>query len=253
MILRRLGNKQGIADKILQYFPRHSIYIEPFFGAGGMFFNKRKAQCNIMNDIDSDVFNLFMVVSNRIKELEALFLITPKHQDLFNYWKLNEETDPIKKAMRFLFISNYTFMGAGASLKLNSRNDVKQLYEGLAKVNKYLFEVQFANMDFRKFISSISIEQQEKDKTFIYADPPYLGTMDNYSHSFTEQDSVDLFETLQATGCKWAMSEFDNEIILKQATERKLNIIYIGERRNIRKTQTEILITNYENAPTLFS
>ena len=49
MILRRLGNKQAIAEKIQTYFPAHKIYIEPFFGAGGMFFNKRKAKYNIVN------------------------------------------------------------------------------------------------------------------------------------------------------------------------------------------------------------
>ena len=34
------------------------IYIEPFFGAGGMFFNKRKAKYNVLNDLDSEIFNL---------------------------------------------------------------------------------------------------------------------------------------------------------------------------------------------------
>lgn len=52
MILRRLGNKQAIAHKIIPYFPPHKIYIEPFFGAGGMFFNKPKAKYNIVNDLD---------------------------------------------------------------------------------------------------------------------------------------------------------------------------------------------------------
>ena len=42
MILRRLGNKKLIAEKIICHFPPHEIYIEPFFGAGGMFFNKPK-------------------------------------------------------------------------------------------------------------------------------------------------------------------------------------------------------------------
>ena len=59
MILRRLGNKKKIAKEIQKYFPPHKIYIEPFFGAGGMFFNKHKAKYNIVNDLDSDVFNLF--------------------------------------------------------------------------------------------------------------------------------------------------------------------------------------------------
>lgn len=33
MILRRIGNKSRIAHKILPYFPKHTCYIEPFFGA----------------------------------------------------------------------------------------------------------------------------------------------------------------------------------------------------------------------------
>ena len=106
MILRRLGNKQAIAKKFLPYFPEHKIYIEPFFGAGGMFFNKPKAKYNIVNDLDSDVFNLFMVVMNQKNELEKAFYQMPIHSDLLNYWKKNEETDPIKKALRFLFLSN---------------------------------------------------------------------------------------------------------------------------------------------------
>ena len=92
-----------------------------------------------------------------------------------------------------------------------------------------------------------------KEKTFIYADPPYLYTDNNYYNSFTEQDSIDLYDSLQKTGCKWAMSEFDNEFILTQAKKRGLNIIYIGERKNINNRRTEILITNYTNIqPTLF-
>ena len=48
------------------------------------------------------------------------------------------------------------------------------------------------------------------------------------------------------------MSEFDNEFILNQAKERRLNIIYIGERTNLKNKRTEILVTNYQKAPTLF-
>ena len=50
MILRRLGNKQAIAQDIIKYFPAHKIYVEPFFGAGGMFFQKPKAKFNMVND-----------------------------------------------------------------------------------------------------------------------------------------------------------------------------------------------------------
>ena len=121
---------------------------------------------------------------------------------------------------------------------------------------KILYDCNFTNFDFRKFLTKLGFQKDgrnDEDKTFIYADPPYIGTNDNYSHSFTEQDSIDLFNCLQATGCKFAMSEFDNKFILQQAKERNLNVHIIGERQNLKNRRTEILITNYQIAPDLFS
>ena len=79
-----------------------------------------------------------------------------------------------------------------------------------------------------------------------------MGTDDNYSNSFTENDSNDLFDLLTQSGCKWAMSEFDNDYILKQAEERGLNVIIIGERGNLKNFRTEIPVTNYKKPMSLF-
>jgi DNA adenine methylase len=249
MILRRLGNKAKIAKKIQAYFPPHKIYIEPFFGAGGMFFNKPKAKYNIVNDLDSDVFNLFQVVMNQKEELEKAFYIMPIHSDLLDYWKKNQEADPIKKALRFLFLSNFGIYGS-ESVKYGTENPKNSVYKNIDSTFKFINDVQFMNCDFRRVFSKIQIK--EPASAFIYCDPPYLGTEDNYADSFTEADSLALFDTLQATGCKWAMSEFDNPFILQQAKERSLNVHIIGERQNLKNRRTEILVTNYLPYPTLF-
>lgn len=260
MILRRMGNKSKISSEIQKYFPDHSIYIEPFFGAGGMFFNKQKVRHNIVNDLDSDVFNLFQVVSTRKKDLEDAFYAMPVHSDLLEYWKNNKETDEIRRALRLILLSNYTFNGAGASIVFGASSSSAgykiDFYNKLNACNEKLFNVQFMNCDFRKFFASIMLDDRKGDgetgKSFIYADPPYINTGDNYSNSFSEKDSIDLFDCLQETGCKWAMSEFNNDFIIKQAEERKLNIIEIGERQNLKNRRIEILVTNYAKPKTLF-
>ncbi|MEE9451058.1 MAG: DNA adenine methylase [Ignavibacteriaceae bacterium] len=243
MILRRLGNKSKLAEKIQYYFPPHKIYIEPFFGAGGMFFNKPKAKYNIVNDLDSDVFNLFQVVMNQKEELEKAFYIMPIHSDLLEYWKKNKEIDPIKKALRFLFLSNFTFMGTGEQMRTRGDNVKIDFYKYINSTFELLSDVNFSNKDAGIFLGSIEYRGGE----FIYNDGPYLGTNDNYSNSFTEQDSFDLFEANQKTGCKWAMSEFNHPFILDQAKQRNLNVIIIGERQNLKNRRIEILVTNYEN------
>jgi DNA adenine methylase len=248
MILRRLGNKKKIAKEIQKHFPPHKIYIEPFFGAGGMFFNKPKAKYNIVNDLDSDVFNLFQVVMNQKEELEKAFYMMPIHSDLLEYWKNNEETDPIKKALRFLFLSNLTFMGTGEAIRTGNENPKESLFKNIDLVFNTMYNVQFLNCDFERFFIEARIKDIEK--TLIYCDPPYLGTTDNYSNSFTEEQSESLFDTLEETGCKFAMSEFDHPFILEQAKKRGLNVIIIGERQNLKNRRTEILVTNYATSQT---
>jgi DNA adenine methylase len=253
MILRRLGNKKRIAHKIIAHFPKHKIYISPFFGAGGLFFQKPKSQYNIVNDLDSDVFNLFQVVMNQKEELEKAFYMMPIHSDLLDYWKKNQETDPIKKALRFLFLSNLTLMGKQDTIQMGLGNTKESFYKNIEYTFNKINGCKFSNKCFSKFINSLAIGEKNDihpNKAFIYCDPPYLNTTDNYSNSFTESDSLELFETLQSTGCKWAMSEFDHPFILDQAKQRGLNVIQIGERQNLKNRRTEILVTNYQNRQT---
>lgn len=251
MILKRLGNKREIADKIQQYFSPHDIFIDIFFGAGGMFFNKKKVKNNIVNDIDSDVFNLFWVILNKKKELEDLFYKMPIHQDLLEYWKSNKEIDKVKKALRFLFISNLTYLGKGDTLPGALGNNKKSFYKLIDKTYEMLSDVKFFNKDFRKFIKSLAIggTNMGQKRILMYADSPYLGTDNNYEgyKKWEKKDVVDLFNCLQATKCNFALSEFDHPFILEQVKKRNLNIIIIGKRRNIKNERIEILITNYNN------
>ena len=255
MILRRLGNKSRIAHKIIPYFPPHKIYVEPFFGAGGMFFQKPQAPYNILNDLDSDVYNLWNVVSNEesLRKFTDLAELMPIHSDLLAFWKENTESDPIRKAARFIFLSNYGLYGKPDNITFRSENTKKILLENLKLIQDRIKFCQFSNFDFEKCINSLSFRSHlDIDNTLIYCDPPYLGTTDNYSNSFTESDSLRLFNVLQESGCKFAISEFDNPFILEQAKQRNLNIIEIGERQSLKNRNMEILITNYKPQNTLF-
>lgn len=252
MLLRRVGNKKKIAKDIIKYFPTHNVYIEPFFGAGGMFFNKPKAKHNILNDIDNEVINLFKVVREKPDKLRDAFEVTPYHEGVFKEWRFKEEEDEVWRAVRFIYLSNYSYLGMNRVLRIDTSNHKKQTVENLNKTIEFLSDCSlvFTNSDFRRAIKQISL--RPADVPFVYADPPYVGTEDNYSNSFKEQDFIDLLDILQETKYKFAVSEFDNDFVLKQAKDRGLNVYTICERRTLNNRNTEILITNYKNHPTLF-
>ena len=254
MILHRMGNKSRIAADIQRYFPYHKTYVEPFFGAGGMFFNKPKAKFNVLNDLDSDVFNLYKVVLDQKDELLTAFKQMPVHTALLDYWKDREEVDPIRRALRFLLLSNFTLYGAQDTIHLLTRSYVKKSFcDNLDLTFDILQDCLFSNFDFRKFLKSVSFVDYnykqpsfDRDTTFIYADPPYLGSTNVYNVEWGEKDSNDLFDCLQETRCNWAMSEFEHPFILEQVEQRNLHIIELGERRNIKNRKVEILVTNYK-------
>lgn len=256
MILRRLGSKAKISMKIQQYFPKHDIYIEPFFGCGGMFFSKPKAKHNICNDLDGEIFNLYTIIQSHAKELIELIDETPLSEHLFEHWKVNKETEPLRKALRFLCLTNLSF---GGLMNTFSTNILTQDKENFARIINNAFKqmgnTKFLNKDFRELLKNLNFPHGDLDKVncFIYADPPYIGTNDTFEHSFTENDTMDLFEILNEIGIRFMISEFDTPFILGLADKYKLNVITLGERKNLMNKRTEILITNYENAPTLFS
>ena len=259
MILRRNGNKSAIAQDIQKHFPKHRIYIEFFFGAGGMFFNKPLAPYNFLNDIDNDIFNLFMIVKERREELYKAVEMMPLHHSLMKHWKKNKEEDPIMKAARFLFISNFTYLSKGYNLKFTSENSKRILLESIEPTFKKLgTDTRFMCVDFEKVLSMISFQDKaglcKKTDSFIYADPPYIGTEGWYEHNEnSEAQFTRLLDILQHSGIRFCVSEFDNEFVIAEARRRGLNVITIGERRNLKNRRTEIIITNYHNnQPELF-
>lgn len=251
MILYRMGNKKGIADKIIALFPSHKIWVEPFFGAGGMFFAKPLSKWSIVNDNDSEVYNFWCVCRDRTDEFRQALLDVPLSEELLDYWRAHKEDEPIMKAVRFIFLSNFTFRKTGVTFQFGPVNYKKLILDRLDATREKLCYVQFANRDFREFFSK-QVPKNEADKMFIYCDPPYLDTGDTYETSFVYQDSVDLFDLCVASGAKFGISEFDHPKIIELAKERGLYINTIGERDNLGNPRVEILVTNYQAQLSLF-
>lgn len=124
---------------------------------------------------------------------------------------------------------------------------IEYTYKYLNKCN-----IQWTCVDFRKILNNISI--QNKDNFFIYSDPPYLDSSKRipYQKDWVINDTIDLLDIAVNCGIRMAISEFNNETVVKLAKDRNLNIISITERNNIRNRKVEILITNYKTTPSLF-
>ena len=67
-----IGGKRKLAPFLLPLFPNHTnhtCYVEPFCGAAALFFMKEPSEVEVLNDINSDLVNLYRVVKYHLEEL----------------------------------------------------------------------------------------------------------------------------------------------------------------------------------------
>ncbi|CAL2077691.1 DNA adenine methylase [Tenacibaculum sp. 190524A02b] len=248
MILTRLGNKRKIANQLHKEFLPHRMRIEFFFGAGGSYFYLPIPKFSILNDADSEVTNLYLVLLDQKVELYRQLEILPVTQSLIKYWQNNIETDPVRRAVRFLLLSNFTYMGKGGTMRLGIDHCKRNLINRIEPTFKMLSNSKITNLDFREVLGKISFQKDvtPKKDCFNYLDPVYLHTTHNYKvKDWSINDTEDCFKIMADSGINSAMSEFAIEPVLDFASDYKMNVIYLEERQNLKNRRQEILITNY--------
>lgn len=69
-----MGGKRRLVRHILPLFPEHQCYVEPFAGGAALFFMRPEpANVEVLNDINSDLVNLYRVVQHHLEELVRQF------------------------------------------------------------------------------------------------------------------------------------------------------------------------------------
>ncbi len=56
------GGKHRVASRLAALLPQHICYVEVFAGAANVLFAKEPSECEVINDINSDVINLFRII-----------------------------------------------------------------------------------------------------------------------------------------------------------------------------------------------
>ena len=91
-----------MASWIINHMPEHKTYLEPFFGSGAVFFNKPKSQIETINDLDSNIVNLFKVIRDNPEELTYKVNFTPLSREEYHLSYDEPTGASIEDARRFL-------------------------------------------------------------------------------------------------------------------------------------------------------
>ena len=111
-----MGGKRRLAATLVPMIPEHVCYVEPFAGAGGLFFNKPESKVEVINDINFDLINLYRVVKYHFEELIKQFkwvLTSRENWDKTIATPADTLTD-VQRAARFLYLQKLAFGGKTA-------------------------------------------------------------------------------------------------------------------------------------------
>lgn len=212
--IRYHGGKFRLAPWVMEFFPDHRIYVEPFGGAAGVLIQKPRAYSEVYNDLDGDLVNFFRVVQNaglRQQLIEALVMTPYARAEFELAWQSTD--DCLERARRLIIRAQMGFGSAGATKGTTGfRIDTKREYEtaqhvwaqypsNLAALGMRLTGVLLEN---RPAIDIILAH--DTPNTLFYVDPPYVhdtrgridkGTDRGYRHEMTDDDHLALLDALQ--------------------------------------------------------
>lgn len=217
------GGKFYIADWIVSLIPKHKIYVEPFFGAGWVFFKKPKSKIEVINDIDDRVYALFKVLSDEelfqsfVEKIWFVGASEKLYYEMLARLK-SKELDLVDKAVAFFYVNRFAISGnLSENFALWRSNKNKALsYEGvkdrLLAIHRRLRGVAVLNRDWKDVVL-----KYDSEETLFYLDPPYvLDTRPNskgiYAYEMSNEEHKELVDICLRLKSKVILSGYKNKI-----------------------------------------
>ncbi len=238
------GGKWAVAPKIIEWFPPHETYVEPFGGGASTLLRKDRATVEVYNDIYSDAVNFFRVMRDHAGELLFRIYCTPFSRDEYARCLEYDGDDPIEMARVFFAISRQSYAPSGINptgwkRRRESRAPVLSL-NTLMQIVDRLRGVYIENQDFRDII-----KWYDSTRTLFYVDPPYLEHGLGYIHYMSKQDHIDLAHILAGVEGFAILSAMDSDLYRQLYADWIWMPLKVHNLGRI-EANSEFLIMNYE-------
>lgn len=270
--IRYFGGKNGMASKILKYFPKegsYNTYIEPFGGSFGVaLHNPNIPPIEIYNDLDNNVYSLFRTLVDKemfaeFQKLSDLIIYSEKLRKAFKQdlkeipFNEDDKLSIVHRAFKFFYVNRTSRNGIGGfsintCIRRNmskSCSDMLSTIEGLPKLHDRLSKVIVTNQDGIKLINKYS----QREDVFIYADPPYhqsTRTETRYNVDMNDDEQERFIDECVNAKCKILISDYDCDAYKRLEENGFIKIKFIvhtmSGNRKTKKDKVEYLWMNYK-------
>lgn len=256
-VLKYPGSKWNIAKQLVNLIPEHHSYLEPYAGSLAVLFNKQPSAIETINDLDSNVTNLFWCIQKDSERLARLVMTTPFSREIYDSQFEDGKGDYASRFQCAVSFLIRCWQGHGYrtnGYKVGWKNDVQGREQAYALWDWYRLPGWIINIAERLRMVQIEnrpaielIERFGHKKVFMYLDPPYvLGTRrgKQYLYEMPDAEHEKLLKTILKSPAKIMISGYESEMYndyLKGWEKRKFTSC--AEQGNPRK---EIIWMNYQ-------
>ncbi|MBS1198688.1 MAG: restriction endonuclease subunit [Proteobacteria bacterium] len=178
-IIPWLGGKRRLADRLLPLFPPHECYVEVFCGGAALYFLRPvPAPCEVINDINGDLVNLYRVVQHHLEEFVRQFKWALTSRQVFKWLQATrpETLTDIQRAARFFYLQQHAFGGRVEGQTFGTATtapaiNLCRIEENLSAAHLRLAGTTIENLPWLE-----CMRRYDRAHTFFYLDPPYWQT-----------------------------------------------------------------------------
>lgn len=259
------GGKQKMLSVILPRIPAHDLYVEPFIGGGAVFWAKKPAQIEVINDLNGCLITFYRVFKKRLPELLDLINQTlysrQEHKTAYLIYQTPHLWDDVKVAWAVFILSSQGFLsefsetwgtsntpshGGDSTIKrFNNRKEM--LNENCAGYSRRL---EICQIEMRDAVEVIRL--RDAPKTFTYCDPPYHNADQGHYAGYTREQYRELLETLAGLEGKFLLSSYDCPMLQDFIREKGWHSVQIEKsldagivKKGKRNRKVEVLTANY--------
>lgn len=225
---RWYGGKGNLSRWVVKFIPRGEAYVEPFSGGASVFWTLSEPyQVEVLNDINPDIANLFMVIKDPNTFEEFLHKVTWTLYSFDEFGlalELRDDCpDPVTCAWAFFVRQNQGFGGEAKNLGSWGRSFTQR--RGMAeptsrwrsriRLLEYWHE-RLANVHLSNRDAIDVIREWDSENTVFYLDPPYVEDTRKrgsaYTHEMSNKDHIALVETILEAKGKIVLSGYQTPL-----------------------------------------
>lgn len=250
------GGKQTLLKYLLPLIPQHRLYCEPFFGGGAVFFAKPKSEVEVINDINGEIVNFFKVIKTKFPELQKEIKATLHSRELYKkamvvYVNPDLFTD-VKRAWALWVLTNQGFAGMIGSWGFGKDDSKEAALANKRDAFTKEYEDRLAKVQVENNNAIKVIQRCDDKETFIYADPPYIGSDQGHYKGYSENDYRELLDALAKVKGKFLLSSYPSKILSTYIKKYKWKVQKVTKSvavtKHTDKVKTEMIVMNYDPA-----